>query len=302
MNKGIDSSIIKKTTIVCLIVILTTLLTPILQLNAQENLRVIDSNNLIYLPLVLGPPLIPGRFTTDRTDDTDNYQIHFMYVLPSDGEDQKIDVNGTLKTSILAAQNWMKQQTSGRSFRIDTYQGEFDITFVRLNKSDSEIQSSRSILSALTPELEVRGFNHPKKIYVVYYAGHASYCGEGAWPPAIIGRFAGIYLKACEKFYNFASSPTQPSGWEFVSMHEIVHTLGFAAPCAPHKESSNNAHVNDDPRDLLYAGNKPWRPSILDVNRDDYFEHHIPGCLDLASSIFLDPAKPDAIPPPGWTL
>jgi hypothetical protein len=51
---------------------------------------------------------------------------------------------------------------------------------------------------------------------------------------------------------------------------------------------------------LMYAGNLPWRPSLLDVSNDDYFGHHNKGCLDVARSVFINPAPPDATPPPGW--
>ncbi len=37
----------------------------------------------------------------------------------------------------------------------------------------------------------------------------------------------------------------------------------------------------------MYAGNEPWRPSILDINNDDYFAHGRSGCLDLEDSSFL---------------
>jgi hypothetical protein len=50
----------------------------------------------------------------------------------------------------------------------------------------------------------------------------------------------------------------------------------------------------------MYAGPQPWRPSVLDVGRDDYFQHGRRDCLDLARSIFLDPLSANAVRPPHW--
>ena len=150
------------------------------------------------------------------------------------------------------------------------------------------------------------GFIQPRKLYAVYYGGTSNYaCGSASWPPALIGYVAAIYLRGqderggprCETV-RFSSSVDTPGYHEFGMLHEILHTLGVVARCAPHHTFSG--HVSDDPQDLMYAGSQDWRPSLLDVGRDDYFEHNNPGCLDLAKSIFLDPAVPDAVPPPGW--
>ena len=84
-------------------------------------------------------------------------------------------------------------------------------------------------------------------------------------------------------------------------LHEILHTVGVVATCAPNHILAG--HVSDDPRDLMYAGDLPWDPSILDVGRDDYFEHANdfgPSCLDIANSVFIDPTPPNAVLPPGW--
>lgn len=41
------------------------------------------------------------------------------------------------------------------------------------------------------------------------------------------------------------------------------------------------------------------RPSLVDVNRDDYYAHG-GTCLDARRSVFLTPTDLDAVPPPGW--
>jgi hypothetical protein len=42
----------------------------------------------------------------------------------------------------------------------------------------------------------------------------------------------------------------------------------------------------------MYAGNEPWRPSVLDVGQDDYYHAHRLGCLELAESRYLEVNAP----------
>jgi hypothetical protein len=88
---------------------------------------------------------------------------------------------------------------------------------------------------------------------------------------------------------SFAPSKGLPGYLEFAMIHEIMHTLGFVAPCAPHFTLAG--HVSDDPRDLMYAGPLPWQPSILDVGHDDYYDHGRLDCPDFARSPFLEPSS-----------
>jgi hypothetical protein len=72
-------------------------------------------------------------------------------------------------------------------------------------------------------------------------------------------------------------------------LHEIIHTLGFVAECAPHHTRAG--HVSDYSTDLMYAGSEPWKPESLDIGHDDYYGHSRAGCPDLADSAYL--ARPD---------
>ena len=39
----------------------------------------------------------PGRYFEDQPDITDDHQIHFIYLLPSDAEDRELDINGKMQ-------------------------------------------------------------------------------------------------------------------------------------------------------------------------------------------------------------
>lgn len=245
------------------------------------------------------------RATEDRPDDVSGYQIHIMYVLPSDGTDEQLDTNGVISRSVAAFQRWFANQADGRRLRIDTYQGNVDITFLRFGRNDSQIRSFNAFVrDQIEIELRVAGFTHPQKLYAVYYGGSSNFaCGGGAWPPQLIGKVAALYLRGAPPGFTpcstnrFAATELEPGYWEFSMIHEIFHTLGAVATCAPNHLSG---HTSDDPRDLMYAGSQPWRPSSLDRNRDDYFGHSNSGCLDIAKSVFMEPTAPNAVLPPGW--
>jgi hypothetical protein len=241
------------------------------------------------------------RSTTDQPDDAPGYQVHAMYVLPSDGVDQKLDIDGAISDSLAAAQNWFVGQTGGQRVRFDTYHGALDVSFLRLPRTDAELSASgEGMNEQIGYGLLAAGFNQPNKIYPIYYGGsNPLKCGDSSIP----GTTPMLYLHGTPAGANPCASnslaaPGESPGYlDYSMIHEIVHSLGFVPPCAPHSSSSHPGHVDDDPRDLMYAGPLAWQPSILDVGHDDYFEHHNAGCADLAKSAFLDPAAPDAVPP-----
>lgn len=91
--------------------------------------------------LVTTPAPPGGRTTIDRPDEVSGYQGKVMYVLPSDGVDQALDTDGTLRTSVAAFQRWLERE-SGQRVRMDTFGGALDTTFVRLGRSDAVRKSS----------------------------------------------------------------------------------------------------------------------------------------------------------------
>lgn len=251
------------------------------------------------------PPTTP-RSTADRPDEVAGYQVHVMYVIPSDGADRQLDTNGQLARSITAGLNWLKLRTNGSTLRVDTYRNAIDVTFVRLSKTDAQIAASGVFVrDRVQEELIARGFNDPKKILAVYYDGSSAVaCGGGAYPPTLVGTAAMLYLKgqppgapACDT-NPIGADVNAPGYWEFSMLHEIVHTLGFVPSCG--RNHGFSGHTTDDPRDLMYAGSQPWRPSLLDVNNDDYWKHDHANCPDLAKSVFLEPLPVGAQRPPGW--
>jgi Ca2+-binding RTX toxin-like protein len=238
------------------------------------------------------------RATADRADEQAGKQIHVMYVLPSDRADRSLDTNGTLANSVDSFRRWLATVAAGQSLRLDTFQGEADITFRRMNRTDADLRNEGAFLrDAIEADLDAAGFNSANKIYAVYYDGTSDFaCGGGAWPPTLPGNVAAMYLNGlpnspvpCSS-NPFAGLGGKPTYMEFAMLHEIIHTMGFVATCAPHHHLSG--HVSDDADDLMWAGAGFWVPSgwafvKLDAGHDDYYAHTMPSCPDLADSPFL---------------
>ena len=241
-----------------------------------------------------------GRATTDRPDAVSGSQVHIMYVLPSDGVDRLLDVNGTLATSVGSWQTWLSGQTAGRRFRLDTSaDGSLDISFVRLARSNAAMTGYGAFVrDTIEKDIAALGFAVPNKVYAVYYDGGSTFaCGGGAWPPSLPGRVAAMYLQGTPpgapgcNTNPFATSPNAAPGYlEYSMLHEVLHTLGFVAANAPRQRLGG--HV-PEPNDLMYSGSLPWGlPNLaLDVRHDDYFGDNVPaGTLNLRDSPYLLPA------------
>ena len=256
----------------------------------------------LFLVSVLYPALALAalpRAAKDRKDAKDQKgksQIHVIYAVPQDGADRQLDTNGTIDRSVQAIRGWLREVSQGRDLRFDTVAGSLDISFVRLARTDAQIRARGVFVrDELEKLLRAKGFKTRNKLYLVFYDGSStSACGAGAWPPVLRGSYAALYLRGEIPGFlpcianAFAADQESPGYWEYALIHEIFHTLGIVASCAPTAVLSG--HVGDDNHDLMYAGALPWHPSLLDINRDDYFDHSNGRCLDLVDSPFLLPA------------
>jgi DNA-directed RNA polymerase subunit RPC12/RpoP len=263
---------------------------------------------------------ISSRSTTDRPDDnSNNYLLHIIYAVPSDGTDHQYDINGRIASSVSSWQNWLCQQTAGKYMRLDTSGGKLDVTFIKLSASDNTIKTGADLPWSTNPNsnpyiredlqlhLQKQGFSDSRKLYAVYYDGTSNYsCGGGAFPPTLTGHVAAEYMHGGDPNYpdcstnQLATAPNQAPGYlEYDILHEALHTLGFAPSCSPH--NTRTAHVSDGSRDLMYSGDAPWNIAaglILDINHDDYYNANVPGCIDLKNSAFLEGGGNQL--PQGW--
>jgi hypothetical protein len=235
-----------------------------------------------------------------------------LYLLASDNVDRERDINGQLVKSFELANEWFAEQTGGQTFRLDTYQGELDVTFIRLEQTESEINNATvdfytwgldDRLQYLVDFPDETGFlrsvnPRPGKIYIVVaeferfgnYAGLATGSGYVVAHPRADWVTRPAYKDVAYQF-------------EFLLLHEIIHEIGFVPECAKNSHE-DTYHVTDDNQDLMWAPDDPYAEfyydsdnQVLDYGNDDYFNHDIFNCPDLADSAFLDPTSDKAYLP-----
>jgi hypothetical protein len=242
------------------------------------------------------------RTSGDRADDVAGPQIHIVYAVPADGQDRNLDA-GVLEGSVGSFQAWLRAQTGGKELRLDTFERQLDVTFVRLTATDAQLAARGPfVVTGIEQELRSKGFTAPGKIYAVYYDGSSTYaCGGAFWPPLINGNVVAMYLRGappgvqCDSGFVGADDP--PGYWEYAMLHDILHGLGFVPACAPNHHRTG--HVTSPNNDLMWTNDTGfWTfPLTLDVGRDDYYGHGRQDCPDLARSPYLvDAPQPPTAP------
>jgi hypothetical protein len=119
-----------------------------------------------------GAAVARDRAVADMPDEISGPQVHFLYVVPSDGADGQLDTNGVMEQSIARIERWVEKQTGNQGLRVDTYNGVPDITFVRLPRSDAQAAATLyGPLWAMGDDLVAAGFKTSAKVYVALYDG-----------------------------------------------------------------------------------------------------------------------------------
>jgi hypothetical protein len=263
---------------------------------------------------------MPERATADRPDDSARDQIRVLYVTSADGPDFGHDTSGRICNSVRAFATWFHAQTDSY-LRFDTAGGLVDIGFVRLSRTDAELRGDDpgnltidTGIAFVRERIERELPLAPNKLYAVYYEGTSSYsCGGGAYPPLIVGRVGAVYLRAMPPGVEapcgaqaWGTADLAPHYIDYAVLHELVHSLGFAPPAAPHQHASGHVFDPDAPdpqRDLMYSqrvgmpdpywGTDDPRGLVLDIGGDDY-------ATALSASSLLAPLPAAAQRPIGW--
>ena len=268
---------------------------------------------VVLQPTFAPPAPITDRSYADRPDDYEGqYQFHVIYVLLKDQDDVNRDTNGSIANSIKLANTWFEQQSGGSTLRFDTYQGQPDITFLSLDKTSKEVLESLRPLyekeKKKDPSIVIEDFyfdwfddqirrlriSLPGKYYIMYLElEHPNLCGRSQFSNHL-GLF---FLQSSGCGYGRLGVDKYAWENEFVLIHELLHGIGFVPICAPHYTEDNPYHVNDTDKDLMYSYVGRGQSAILDYGNDDYFNHNIENCPDLADSVFLEPSPQNAVEP-----
>lgn len=211
--------------------------------------------------------------TTAESDRTPNavagHPVHWLYVIPADGEDRSGTAAGLMQGDADAIDAWWRREDPTRTLRNDLAPFpcglQLDLSTLRLSQSSGQIPTSARF-SVIFDSLRAAGFASDFTKYVVYYDGAAAdtrICGQGGSLRSGIG-LAVIYLRACPGVSTAA-----------VTAHELLHTFGAVPSAAP---NACDGHVCDNELDLMYPSidTSPLESRFLDLGRDDYYGHDRP--------------------------
>lgn len=248
-------------------------------------------------PPALSPPA--SRSTANQPDDVAGAQVHVIYAVPLGAQDKQLDLSPSLVNMIGSMNLWLAAQTGGRWFKVDTFNGRLDVTYVQLPRSDADYEAfGATKRDQIEADLAAAGLIQSEKIYAVQYeGGNPRACAEAPYLPPNPPQVATVaFLQGtpggapCESNPYAASQTASPGYREFILLRLLLSTLGFVDPAAPNR---NGGGVNNDPRDLMYEGPEQWTPGILDVSKTNYYN---PGGLssgikNLADSPYLTPRR-----------
>jgi hypothetical protein len=253
------------------------------------------------LPATSPAACVTSRTSVERVDDLAEHQVHLIYALPSDARDLELDRNGQIAASLGHVDRYLRERLDGSAFRLDTCDGNIDVTFLRLARTSAEYAAMRSgFLQGLELDLARDGFRYGRKLYVVVWGGLANWArlDDGCGGDAGFHGVAVAYLWATNGDACPAIGVELPIGEPDTGLaHEIVHLLGLPAACGANVD--DGGHVADDPSDLMY-GRGHTTAEVIDAGHDDYYRHGVAGCPDLANSAFLDPLPANPELPAGW--
>ena len=106
----------------------------------------------------------PGRFFDDQPDVTDDFQIHFIYLLAKKTKDKERDLNGWIEKEVKKIDDTFFKMTGDKQRLKFDYRedGKLDISFARMDR-----KAKKGGWNVNYPDyyLQKQGFNNPKKLY-----------------------------------------------------------------------------------------------------------------------------------------
>tara|TARA_Y200000002_G_scaffold341810_1_gene313263 strand:+ start:218 stop:1141 length:924 start_codon:yes stop_codon:yes gene_type:complete len=207
-----------------------------------------------------------GRYFEDQPDITDDYQIHFIYLLAKKTKDKERDINGWIEKEVKKIDDLFFKMTGDKQRLKFDYRedGKLDISFARMDR-----KAKKGGWNVNYPDyyLQKVGFNNPKKMYFSFTDASS---GDGGQ----MGPHHG-YL-----FIKKASGQITK-----ISIHELLHGLGFAMPCT--KGVRNGAHL----------GSGILGPDLQPRFGKAVYNHKDPTCPDLKDSVYLTPTSDEPFDP-----
>ena len=203
-------------------------------INIDQSNAVVESdeeNNTLTGVVRLAPS--QARTIVD-TPDSERATVYPVYAVPAGALDEQWDINGAIESIVADLQAWLRLRTDGRGIIWDEADGSLDITFIRLERSASELAGFSKPWKPVIEELHRNGLNGPNKIYAVWHPS-VSRVSETV--------LCGVQTEHESVSYAF-SFFERVAGGKNVCVNQPVtmaHELFHAAPCATNYASDHEA-------------------------------------------------------------
>jgi hypothetical protein len=195
------------------------------------------SRNPTPTPSPTTPTSTLTRNFGDKPDEFQGFQVKIIYVVPKDGIDRALDLDGSLQKIVTDGNSFLFQEIQ-RTFPMDTWQGNYDIEFFRSSLTSSEIKSISDAHRDLFDEMKIyERRTQNRKLYSFWIdvdtLGNGTACGYTnindirhaiAIGPQCSGRSAQftdnrVTAWVHEALHNIGVEDTNEDGCEFMS-HE----------------------------------------------------------------------------------
>ena len=224
------------------------------------------ARHLAATPVTASMTIANTRTSADLADVAQGYQIHAVYVVPSDGTDHALDTNGQLAT-ILTDGNSLLQQDIARQVRIDSTATGYDISYLHTRLTTAQVQTSTTLTTDLLTE--IGAFDNAsanRKDWVFFVDVPAFQGGEACGYAGVGGVSAVVALQGSCGQQAFGLHSIASVTW----VHEWFHNLGvnhtasgvcdlmLPAPTCP-----LDGHMNIDVNHTGYVGSSAQGVDVL---------------------------------------
>lgn len=261
------------------------------------------------------------RATENRPDLVEGPQIRAVYMVASDVEDERLDIEGSIDRSIRSIDRWFTEHTGGLRFRFDMAEVPapgggtreiVDVTFVKASRDAATLGEGGIV--EVEAELTEKGFDSDGTRYIVYaHADSGPVCGQAYWSGAYDLLFGGepdpslqysvVNLDSVAgcRGRDLAASVERPGWVEATVLQELLHNDGLVPLAAVHQCLSAYGHVctpglaealselDPESKDVLFPyAVGPLLGKTIDAGNDDYFGRSLPlPGRDLRDSPYL---------------
>lgn len=224
---------------------------------------------------------LPGSLILDQRDDRTGFQIQMVYVETPSAVEGGYDVDApSIREWVSQAQRWL-QFNAGKQLIYDTYNGDLDVLYMRIDFDLSRDNDTSYKLLDLYNAANPKSLGKIKVFVINQTANPSERQGRCGWA-ADNTYFAVVvpWQDRCggndgdaDYFYELNNGLSYPAK---IILHELAHSFGVGHVCV----DTTDIMIGSPECPGLTDGGKPL---TFDVSRSQYYGASAPGNVDLNS-------------------